>query len=233
MDQLDRYLRWYQEGHLSNTRKCFDIGSTIRQALLEFSRTNSPHCGSTHSRSAGNGSIMRLAPVPLFYAANPVEAIEKAAESSKTTHGAATCVGACRHMAGIIVGAANGLSKEVILSPRYSPVPEAWRSNPLVQEIDEIASGSFTRKEPPEIQGSGYMVKSLEAALWAFLKIDSYEKGCLLAVNLGYDADTTRAVYGQIVGAQYGEKGISRSWRDRVAPGGHDRVFCLPALQVE
>jgi len=90
VDQLDRYLRWYRDGHLSSTGSCFDIGNTVRQALLRFEITREPYCGSTHPRSAGNGSIMRLAPVPLFYALSPEEAIEKAGESSRTTHGAAT-----------------------------------------------------------------------------------------------------------------------------------------------
>jgi ADP-ribosyl-[dinitrogen reductase] hydrolase len=217
VDQLERYVRWWREGHLSSIGKCFDIGRTVRQALLEFSRTNAQYCGSTDTRSAGNGSIMRLAPIPLFYAGNPAEAFEKAAKSSRTTHGAPTCLDACRYMAGIMVGALSGLDKETILSPRYSPVPGGWRSNPLVPEIDEIASGSFSRKEPPEIKGSGFVVKSLEAALWAFFRTDSFEEGCLLAVNLGNDADTTGAVFGQIAGAYYGEEGVPQSWRNQLA----------------
>jgi ADP-ribosyl-[dinitrogen reductase] hydrolase len=84
-------------------------------------------------------------------------------------------------------------------------------------EIDEIASGSFRRKEPPEIQGSGFVVRSLEAALWAFHKSDNFRDGCLLAANLGNDADTTAAVYGQLAGAFYGEPGIPESWLEKLA----------------
>jgi ADP-ribosylglycohydrolase len=79
--------------------------------------------------------------------------------------------------------------------------------------------GSFKYRQPPEIQGSGYVVKSLEAALWAFYKSKTFEEGCLLAVNLGDDADTTGAVYGQLAGAFYGLEAIPRSWSDKLAQG--------------
>ena len=108
VDQLERYLRWYREGYLSSTGDCFDIGGTVSSALARFEKTHEPYCGSTDPHSAGNGSIMRLAPVPLFYANEPEEAIEKSGESSRTTHGAPTAVDACRYLGGLIVGAVNG-----------------------------------------------------------------------------------------------------------------------------
>ncbi len=217
VDQLERYLSWYREGHLSSTGACFDIGSTVRSALTEFERTGQPYCGSTHPRSAGNGSIMRLAAVPLFYAHDPEEAIDMCGLSSRTTHAAQACIDACKYLGSLIVGAVNGVSKEELLSEYYSPVPGYWSSQRLVPEIDEIAVGSFKRREPPEIKGGGYVVKSLEAALWAFHKTDSFRDGCLLAVNLGDDADTTGAVYGQIAGAFYGKEGIPEHWRAKLA----------------
>jgi ADP-ribosyl-[dinitrogen reductase] hydrolase len=217
VDQLERYVRWYREGHLSSIGSCFDIGGTIASALRKFEKTRDPYCGSTNAHTAGNGSIMRLAPVPLFYAADSLQSIAKSGDSSRTTHGAATCVDACRYMGGLIAGAVNGLSKEKLLSKRYCPVPGNWTDDPLVPEIDEIAAGSFKRKEPPAARGSGYVVKSLEAALWAFYKTDTFRDGCLMAVNLGDDADTTGAVYGQIAGAYYGEEGIPDNWRAKIA----------------
>ncbi len=217
VDQLQRYLQWYRVGHLSSTGQCFDIGNTVRSALMRFGRTGEPYCGSTDPRSAGNGSIMRLAPVPLFFAQNPEEAIEMSAESSRTTHGAETAVDACRYLGGLIVGAVNGASREELLSSYYSPIADYWDENSLVDDIDAIAAGSFKHRQPPEIRGTGYVVKSLEAALWAFYHSQSFEEGCLLAVNLGDDADTTGAVYGQLAGAFYGEQGIPQSWRDKLA----------------
>src|SRR5215217_7655293 len=207
-DQLKRYVRWFREGHLSSTGRCFGIGNTTMEALLCFEETGESYCGPTASNRAGNGSIMRLAPVPLFFADNPQEAIERSAESSRTTHGAREAVDGCRYFGALLVGAVSGASKEELLSERYSPVAGYWERRPLATGIDRVASGSFKRKEPPEIEGSGYVVRSLEAALWVFHRSDSFEEGCLLAANLSDDADTTAAIYGQLAGAFYGEEAI-------------------------
>ena len=126
---------------------------------------------------------MRLAPVPMFFAADPRAAVERAADSSRTTHGAATAVDACRYLAGLILGALAGAAKDELLAPRYSPVPGLWEEQPLAPEVDEVAAGSFLRREPPEIKGSGYVVRSLEAALWAFARGGSFREGALLAVE--------------------------------------------------
>nr|WP_199299008.1 ADP-ribosylglycohydrolase family protein [Trichocoleus sp. FACHB-46] len=215
--QLEKYNRWYREGYLSSTGRCFDIGNATRTALEKFAVTGEPYCGSTDPRAAGNGSIMRLAPVPLFYATQPEEAIAKSAESSRTTHATPTTIDACRYLGALIVGAVQGATKAELLADHYSPISGSWEANSLVPEIAEIARGSFKQRHPPEIQGSGYVVKSLEAALWAFYNSDSFQEGCLLAVNLGDDADTTGAVYGQLAGAFYGESGIPAEWRSRLA----------------
>lgn len=217
VDQLERYLKWHREGYLSVNGECFDIGNTTIDALLRFEETPEPYCGPDYERSAGNGSIMRLAPIPLFYYSRPKKAIEYAGLSSQTTHQHPLTMDACKYMAGIMVGALMGTSKEELLSRRYSPIPGYWDENPLPEELDEIACGSFKEKEPPEIRGSGFVVRSLEAALWAFYKTDYFEHGCLKAVNLGDDADTTGAVYGQIAGAYYGESGIPDKWRNMLA----------------
>jgi ADP-ribosyl-[dinitrogen reductase] hydrolase len=217
VDQLERYTRWADSGHLSSTGEMFDIGNTVRAALNKFALTKEPYCGLSSPRSAGNGSLMRLAPVPLFYAERPQEAIARSGESSRTTHGAQTAVDACRYFGGLLVGAVRGDSKEELLSDHYSPVKEYWQENNLAPEIEEVAAGSFKRLNPPEIVGSGYVVKCLEAALWAFHNSSSFREGCLLGVNLGDDADTTGAVYGQLAGAYYGEDAIPIDWRGKLA----------------
>jgi len=217
VDQLARYVRWYRAGHLSSTGHCFDIGNTTAAALRRFEQTREPWCGSEHPKAAGNGSIMRLAPVSLFFAHRPLDAITRAAESSRTTHGAPEAVDACRYLAALLVGAVNGAEKSALLTDHFEPVPGVWRAAPLAPKIAAVASGSFKRREPPEIRGTGYVVESLEAALWAFHRSDSFAEGALLAVNLGDDADTTGAVYGQIAGAFYGESAIPAGWRSRLA----------------
>lgn len=215
-DQMNRYLRWYRQGYLSTKGHCFDIGNTTRAALERFERTGNPFSGQRHENSAGNGSIMRLAPVPMLFANQPEEAVEKSGLSSTTTHSAPVCVNACRYMGGILTGIFNGASKDEVLSPMYSPIPGYWETQPINHSLAEVASGSFKRKQPPEIIGSGYVVKSLEAALWAFYNSSSFEEGCLKAANLGDDADTTAAVYGQIAGAYYGENSIPERWRKKL-----------------
>ncbi len=220
LDQMQRYVRWYREGHFSVTGYCFDIGHTTRASLTRFERTGDPYAGSSDPLSAGNGSIMRLAPVPMAYAHDPALAINFAGESSKTTHGTRACVDACRYLAGLIVGAIRGAGRDELLSPMYSPVPGVWDAQPLTDEVAAVAAGSFKRKEPPAIRGSGYVVDSLEAALWAFSGSRTFSDGALLAVNLGDDADTTGAVYGQIAGAYYGAAGIPERWLERLALGG-------------
>ncbi len=221
-DQLRRYVRWYREGHMSATGECFDIGGATRDALERFERTGDSYSGSTDPTRAGNGSLMRLAPVPLFFAHAPhpeqEEAIKRSGESSRTSHGARTAVDACRYMGALIMGAVNGAEKDELLSERYYPISGGyWEDDPLSPEVDEVAAGSFKRREPPRIRGRSYVVASLEAALWAFHNSGSFEEGCLLAVNLGEDADTTGAVYGQLAGAFYGERGIPQHWRHRLA----------------
>lgn len=230
IDQLERYTRWAKRGHLSSNGRVFDIGNTVRAALARFAKTHEPHCGSSDPLSAGNGSLMRLAPVPLFFVQRPLEAIERSGESSRTTHGARTAIDACRYFGGLIVGAILGVAKEELLSDRYAPIQEYWRQNRLVAEVGEIAAGSFKQRKPPEIKGSGYVIKCLEAALWAFYRSHSFREGCLLAVNLGDDADTTGAVYGQLAGAFYGEDEIPEGWRRNLAHGGLIKSFA-DALQ--
>jgi len=220
LEPYDRYVRWFREGHFSSTGSCFDIGNTVRGALRHFETHQDPsRSGMTHATSAGNGSIMRLAPVPIRYVAHPPEAIEKAGDSSKTTHAHPEAIDSCRYLAALIVGALHGKSKEEILSRRYTPVSGLWERSPLAPPIDNVAAGSFHRRQPPEIRGTGYVTASLEAALWAFARSNSFEEGALLAVNLGDDADTTGAVYGQLAGAFYGAKAMPARWRERIAMG--------------
>ena len=215
-DQMERYVRWWREGYMSSTGRCFDIGGTVRSALTRFERDGEPHAGSTEPNSAGNGSLMRLAPVAMYFASDPAAAIRMAADSSRTTHGAQGAVDACRYFAGLLVGALEGVDKQTLLSPGYCPVEGLWEREALAEEIARIADGSFKDRNPPEIRGTGYVVQSLEAALWAFHHSNGFREGALLAANLGADADTTAAIYGQIAGAYYGVDGIPAEWRDQL-----------------
>ena len=176
---------------------------------------------------------MRLAPVPLFYARNPRVAIEFADESSRTTHGAEEAVDACRYYAGLIIGALQGIHKDELLAGVFEPVPGIWKEQWLAPKILEVAKGSYKRDDPPALSGTGgYVVPSLAVALWAFYKSNNFRDGALLAVNVGFDADTYGAIYGQLAGAYYGESGIPEGWREVIAERGvitsfAERLFAL------
>ena len=216
LDQMGRYLRWFRQGYLSSTGRCFDIGDTTSGSLERFERTGEPYCGPTDPTSASNGSLMRLAPVPMFFASDAREAIARSADSSRTTHGAVEAVDACRYFAGLLVGALGGVDKQTLLSEHYSPVEGLWDEAPLAPKIAAIAAGAFKHKQPPEIRGTGYVVDTLEAILWAFFHTEDFRQGALKVVNLGDDADTTGAIFGQIAGAHYGVESIPAEWRQRL-----------------
>jgi len=204
IDQMDRYWDWYRNGYLSSTGQCFDIGNTIRQALETYQRTGDPFSGSTAPETAGNGCLMRLAPIPLFYFPDLEKTISFAGESSRTTHGALECVEASQLFAEMLYRALSGMSREAILFNTAVTL-----SSP---KVAAIASGEYRQKSMAQIKGTGYVVESLEAALWCFYRTDTFETAVLQAANLGDDADTTAAICGQIAGAFYGDSGIPGTW---------------------
>jgi ADP-ribosylglycohydrolase len=213
-DQLRRYVRWYRHGHLSSTGALFDIGNTIRLALQRFERSGEPYCGSDDPWTASNGALMRLAPAAMAFARQPLLAIQRCDESARTTHQARPAVDACRYLGALLVAALHGVDKEALLAEPYSPLAGYWEVHPLHPDIQAVALGSYKRRQPPAISGKAYAATTLEAALWAFYRSDSFREGCLLATNLGEDADTTGAVYGQLAGAFYGLVGIPDAWLD-------------------
>jgi len=208
-DQMVRYIKWRDKGYMSSTGSCFDIGYTTTTALDRFNYKSGAYCGSTNPQDAGNGSLMRLVPIPMYYANDIDEAINRAGDSSRVTHGAETAVDACRYFSSLIVKILNGMDKEEALNDSFEQT--------LCLEIDEIAKGSYKEKNPPEIKGTGYVVESLEAALWCFYTTDNYRDAILKAANLGDDADTTAAICGQIAGAYYGMDGIPVEWLDKLS----------------
>ena len=217
-DQMDRYVRWMREGYLSSTGRCFGIGGTVSASLKRYEATGEPHAGVTDADTAGNGSLMRLAPIPMYLLHDASRAMDLAAEMSKTTHGAGEAVDACRYLAGLMIGALRGESKQNLLSDLYSPVYNYWffQRVALTPRIDAIARGVYKYKEASELPATGYVVDTLEAALWAFDRTKTFREGALLAVNLGNDADTTGAVYGQMAGAYYGVDAIPAEWREKL-----------------
>ena len=207
-DQMTRYANWYEWGYWSSTGTCFDIGMATRAAIQNFLRSGEALAGSTDPHSAGNGSLMRLAPVAMRYCGDEALVQEMAALSSRTTHGAAECLDACRLFSVALSRALQGGDKTHVLD-----LAALRLQSPQIQQI---AQGSYLHKSRDQIEGSGYVVKSLEAALWCVAQHDDFRSVVLEAANLGDDADTTAAIAGQLAGALWGVSGIPPEWLARL-----------------
>lgn len=210
-DQLRRYVAWRSEGYWSSTGTCFDIGTTTSAALSRFERTGAIVDSHIDDDSAANGSLMRLAAVPIRWHTDIADAADRSAVSSRTTHPARRPVDACRLMGAMIAALVQGADAADVLAPGF------WQWGDLDPSIRAIAEGSWRDKEPPEIRGTGYSVAALEAAVWAVGGADDFRSAVLRAANLGDDADTTAAIAGQLAGARWGLSGIPADWRAKTA----------------
>ena len=202
-DQMQRYCDWYDNGYLSSIGHCFDIGTTVSSALRRFQKNGNLFSGMKATWTSGNGSIMRLAPIPIAYMHDADRAIHYARQSSRTTHGAALCLDACGWMSAQLLDLLQGGDKESLLRVSYPAQTEAIAT---LQQFD------FLDKNYRDLKGTGYVLESLEAALWCFWHTHCYADCILAAANLGDDADTTAAVAGQLAGAYYGYQGIREDW---------------------
>jgi ADP-ribosylglycohydrolase len=232
LDIMRRFVRWYRDGYLSSTGECFDIGNRTRAALEDFERSGQPFRPDGFCDYPTNGAIMRLAPIPMAYRADPVRAIHLAGESSRLTHNHPDAQDACRYLAALTIGALNGASKADLLQPFFDPATDTWRATPLTDEMALLAAGGYRDKPQADIQPSAHAVRCLEAALWAFARTDTYGEGLLLLVNMGDDSDTTGAVYGQLAGAHYGNDAIPRRWLDDLAHPALLREYTLSLLRL-
>src|SRR5207302_432807 len=143
-DQMKRYCNWADAGYWSSNGRCFDIGNTVYGALERFRQTGEPFSGFTDPRSAGNGCIMRLAPVPMFFCADHAQAVEMSGQSARTTHGAAECVESCRLYGGILVRALQGANKAEALF-------EHGVHDLSCEKVQAIARGDYRSKSAGEI----------------------------------------------------------------------------------
>jgi len=221
-DQAERYVAWFKTGKYSVNGRLFDIGITTRRSLGRYLATgHARNSGDRSEQASGNGSIMRLAPVPIRFAELFPDKLGElallAGESSLPTHASEQCVSACRYLAVVLAALIQGEDRDTVLAPDWEPLKQLMAIKPLDPKIQEVAAGSFRHKRPPAIKGSGWVVASLEASLWAFHDADSFEEAVLRAVNLGDDADTTGAVCGQLAGAYWGESGIPQKWLEGLA----------------
>ena len=207
-DLMDRFVAWWRKGEYSCTGHCFDIGITTRQALNRYRQTGDPFSGSTDPMTAGNGSLMRLSPVALRFWSDRTRLDSAAAQQSRTTHAAGEAVDGCRAFAGLLADAISGKPRRDVLARRSFEGESA---------IAKALDGSWRGRSRDQIRSSGYIVHTLEAAIWSVARTADFRNAVLLAANLADDADTVAAVTGQLAGAIYGLSGIPEQWLDQIA----------------
>jgi ADP-ribosyl-[dinitrogen reductase] hydrolase len=211
-DVMWRWLDWYKTGYLSVNGTCFDIGATTLHALRDYERTRKATIADRGTYAAGNGAIMRLAPIALAYALAWEEMLKFSVQQALLTHGG-EAMGTSAVFSLLVAALACGAEKRQALALVKN------RSSWLVDQHDVMtpALKKVVAGEYGQIKPSGYSVDTLNAALWAFATTEGFADCVLAAVNLGGDADTVGAVAGAIAGACYGEQGIPASWRDQLA----------------
>lgn len=215
-DCMDRYVRWWREGENSSNGTCFDIGITISGSLSRYEQSGDPWCGLTDPDTSGNGSLMRLAPIPIYFHRDIELAKSMAIAQSRTTHASVESIEACEYYCTLIVEAINGDSKETLLRARTSQASE---------KIQQIVRGGWKRKTRDQIESTGYVVHSLEAALWSIHSSISFEEALVKAVNLAGDSDTVGAIAGQLAGALWSYEAIPNRWLQ--ALNQHDHIANL------
>lgn len=216
-NQMQKYANWKENGYMGCNNVCIGIGKTTACSIDDWLHFGAgPLDGPSNPNLAGNGSIMRLAPVPLFYYPYRDTAVKWSAISSQTTHGAFEAIGACQLFGWILSNTLAGKSKEDILFNSGNPCFIGFGARPGVEydfsKLLSIANGDYRSKSITEICGNAYVINSLEAALWCFFTTDSYKDAITLAVRIGDDTDTTAAIVGQLAGAYYGYSAIPIEW---------------------
>ena len=209
-DQMHRYLRWRTDGYLSSNGRCFDIGTTVSSQLARFARSGDPIAADVDEEAAANGSLMRLAPVPIRWHADPAVAAERSGESSRPTHPARRPVDACRVLGAMTAALVAGEPAGDVFAAGF------WRFGELHPQVSAVVAGSWQGKDASQVRGSGFCVDALEAAIWAVAGAADFRDAILRAANLGDDADTTAAIAGQLAGARWGASGIPAEWRGKV-----------------
>ena len=203
-DLMRRFLDWFDTGAYSCTGTCFDIGIQTRAALERYRRSGVALAGSNDPAASGNGALMRLAPVAVRHWRERDALARVADRQTRTTHGSPATLAASAAFAIMLADAIEGVELGAFLS-RPAAAGIDWRG--LHRDA---------------VEGSGYVVRSLQAAVWAVSRSTDFRSAVLLAANLGQDADTTAAIAGQLAGAVYGAAGIPSEWLNAVA--WHERL---------
>lgn len=229
-DIMKRFQRWQDKGQYSPWGECFDIGNATAWALRRY-ELGSPalSCGGADEHSNGNGSLMRILPIvyPLYCQYGPdlpaqPQAMEAVHTVSGLTHAHSLSKSACgiyiSIAARLLDGAAVGEAAAQGVSGALAFYREREEFLPVLDKWERVASPDTLRALGEEgISSTGYVLHTLEAALWCLLTTDSYRACVERAVNLGGDTDTTGAVAGGLAGLAYGLQGIPAEWLEALA----------------
>ncbi|MCR5188961.1 MAG: ADP-ribosylglycohydrolase family protein [Treponema sp.] len=225
-DIMKRFWDWFKHSKYTPDHKTFDIGRTCHAAIYNFHQGVEPlECGLKTERDNGNGSLMRIAPLPLYLfklfgdnAMEKEESFELIHNISRLTHAHYISLIGCDIYCSLMIEILNGSKKEEILKNALPKIGEYVRHNPhyasALNTYDRITHRSFYNLSEDKIKSSGYVVDTLEAAIWCFFNSDNYHDCVLKAVNLGSDTDTVACVAGSIAGLYYGS--IPESWTKEI-----------------
>ncbi len=205
-DLLDRFCLWADKGVNTSTGVCVGIGQNTLRVLGNYHRKGELFAPETRQKSDGNGAIMRLAPVAARHWRAPLEAKRIAVQQSRATHYSDLSAGACEALVSVLCSLIFGDAWEQASKPDHA---DHWPAS-----IKAIARENWDERDRESIQSTGFVVHTLEAAMWAVDTTSSFAAALLKAVNLGDDADSVGAVAGQLAGARYGLSGIPRNWLD-------------------
>ncbi|KAJ5949815.1 hypothetical protein N7454_001399 [Penicillium verhagenii] len=222
---IQYFLEWWKFGRFSTADQAWDVGVSTGQALSIWKARGLADLEQTaqiiadklrKDECSGNGSLMRIAPVGVALFFRPHAALQIAKEQSQVTHPSLACVEACQSYTGLICGAMRGASKAEMCSMFYQYVG-IFGHPVLVQRFTRYKTISdWKARTEVDIKSSGWVIDTLECALWAFFKFDTWAQGALAVVNLGGDSDTAGAVYGALAGIVYGVEAIPQAWMEGI-----------------
>ena len=209
-DQVQRFVRWQREGYGSATGQCVGISASVARALATAQYKRQPFAGSHDPEQLDKDPLSRVAPVVMYFFADAPAAVARAAEAARVTAQAPMVLDCVRLLASMIHLALSGRDKAAVLRPPR----ELWITASTRPEVLALYEGSYAHRMPPDITAGGGILQTLEAALWAFQRSETFREGALLAANLGRDSDVVAAAYGQVAGAYHGVSAIPGIWRN-------------------
>lgn len=217
-DIMENFLKWYEQDAFTANGECFDIGNTTRAALVRFSRRILPptECGATEMNTNGNGSLMRILPAVLYLFSTRGkiggDELKIIHEFSSMTHGHIISRMACGIYSLIAAQILNGKNISEAFAIGMNDAKNFYGDDEAFENFSRLYDENFADIPEDKISASGYVVCTLEAALWCLLNTDDYKSLVLKAVNLGQDTDTTAAVAGGLAGIIYGVESIPTDW---------------------